>query len=189
MHMSTRRLLEKTIRVKGKSNRIHANLIKTDLFQHNHEIVELAMMVGILFEKRERASDEIEDVQSISIGKETMRDDAGKKIIDLYRFCMLLHEPYIDIEERMQRAFGYDENGEEAEQYEDILFSYMRGGYSILEEKILNYGIHPYHKKQRVDFVRAEYTLHEEINQMMQKKLEEYMENQPMSSLDIISRA
>ena len=148
--MVYRNLLEKDLFVRGKHAEIHEKLLKTALFANNHEIVELAMMTGIIYGETDKVSQDSD--KAYKVGKETMRD-SGQTIVKLYRLCMLIHDDFIEEKERLKRAFGYDNNGDEAEPYVEILLSYMRGGYNVLNNKIINYGPHPFEKKKIEDFI------------------------------------
>ena len=183
---SERRLFERTLVIQGKHAEIHEDLMSSGLFANNHDVAEMAMMVGLLYEMTDKR-DEMGE-KEFKIGKETMRD-SGEVILMLYRFCMLLHDTYISEESRIERAFGYDDKGEEAFQYEEILESYMRGGYLLLEEKILNEGPHRRKDMDFIDYVRNEYNLLEEIDRMMEKKVEEMAGKKPLSMEDILRKA
>ena len=181
-----RGLLERTIVIQGTHAKIHENLDATGLFSNNHEIAELAIMVGILFEKTEKTNKE--DGKEFKIQKETMRDSGGL-IQRLYRFCMLLHDDFVPQEIRIERAFNYDDRGDDAFQYEEILESYMRGGYSVLNEKILQAGPHGKNRMTDLDFICNEYDLLKEIDEKMVTRISTKKNNTQLRSRDILSLA
>lgn len=181
-----RGLFERTLVIQGKHAKIHKELLNTGLFSNNHEIAEFAMMIGILYEKTEKK--DLEGDLEYKIQKETMRD-SGETIIGLYRFCMILHDKFIPQEARLERAFNYDDKGEEALQYEEILESYMRGGYMILDEKILQAGPHSRSRMTDLDFIQNEYDLLNEIDEKVAARLASEKNNKPLSSSEIISFA
>ena len=187
-----RELFERDVFIKGRHGYYNKQLQATGLFSTNHEVAEIGIMLGLLFEQQENEDTDSEEMfrsttYDCKIGKETMRD-SGQMIRDLYRHCMLQHDSYINIDERMERAFGYDYKGEDAVSYEEILLTYMRGGISILYEKIIEGGV-PRAKKEFGDYVRNEYRLLEYVETEMKQKYDKKKGVQPMSTEDILKHA
>ena len=183
---NSRKLFERDVFIKGSHADIHKRLMSTALFNNNHDVAEFAMMVGLLFNKTDKSNDS--GIETFKIGKETMRD-SGDLIKKLYRLCMLIHDSYIPQKERLERAFGYDMQGENAVIYEETLESYMRGGYLILDEKIMKAGPHNSKNMTFIDFVRNEYNFLNEIDEIMNKKFSGSYVEKPLTTVDILNKA
>lgn len=131
---------------KGKHARIVTDLTqeldsetKFALFVRNIDVLIIAPIIGFLYgrmaEKDNSATVSVDNVKKINYQQLTGEAD---KLQYNYQLIMLLHDKdKIDIEERLNRAFKYNNGTPEKDECDAIFEKYILGGIEVLGEKIL----------------------------------------------------
>jgi hypothetical protein len=140
---------------------------KHKIFEHVHEIYQLAPIVGFLYNQKAEL-DTTKDIKNVSIFYEQIVN--YRHIFEFnYQLIMLLdkeNEP--DFERRVDKAFR--EYGTEKAKSDEVLYeSYVRGGVDKIYEKIIENASSP------DEYLENLYNFMEEIHERYEKSSESIM--------------
>ncbi|MBZ4646663.1 MAG: hypothetical protein JG777_2152 [Clostridia bacterium] len=164
-------MFKKNIIIKGK----HADYMKKmaaiidsntnqKLFERNIDIYIFAPIVGMIYGRTSVVDNEYKD--DTSIHTEQLQRELDVLTYN-YRLIMLLADrDKLSIDERMDRAFRYDNEEEKRKISDDIFEKYVLGGIEILYEKIME------DAKEIDDYLRNIYTFINDFNERYNKLIE-----------------
>ena len=84
---SERRLFERTLVIQGKHAEIHEDLMSSGLFANNHDVAEMAMMVGLLYEmtdKRDENGELLPDEERLTKFGKMLRSTSLDELPELW---------------------------------------------------------------------------------------------------------
>jgi hypothetical protein len=109
---------------------------KISIFQKNVDVYALAAVVGMVY-KRQSAIDQ-KGTETAKIATDAFQNNLSMLLYN-YRMIMLLHDKEtLNMEERIARAFRYDNKEALRKTGDDIFNGYVLGGVEVLYEKIFS---------------------------------------------------
>ena len=109
--------------------------MKQGIFARNLDVYLLAPIVGKLYNRYVETDTTVDDETRIHAKQ---IDSVRQQLEATYRMLMLLEDKdTLEVEERCNRAFRYDDNDEKRKECDKIFDGYMRGGIEVLYEKML----------------------------------------------------
>ena len=113
------------------------------LLNRNLDALCLAPIIGFLYNRKaenDNSQSAKENITKILLDQLV----AEKDMLDFnYRLIMLLHDKAnVSIEERLNRAFRYNDKSEEKSECNQIFESYVLGGLEVLNDKLMTNAIH-----------------------------------------------
>lgn len=178
-----RELLGRDFRFYGEYADIIVELKEKVGFSANIQVMYYAALVGIIFGEKGKRPETFDGINDIHIAKDTMKSspDYADSLMKVYRYAVLLDDGMGDDENRFDKAFHCDHDGERAAHEEDILESYVMGGLHLLQKEILNKGSRRGVKKD-IDYTRDFYNF---IKRIKHEKVEVLEIGKPLTAADM----
>lgn len=163
-------MFDKAVFIKGKHATYMKQLaakfdteMKQGIFNRNIDVYMIAPIIGKLYNRSAKPDSAVEDDTRIHFEQ---INEERKQLETVYRTLMMLEEKdSLDVEERSNRAFKYDDNEEKRKLGDMIFDGYLRGGIEVLYEKILE------NAKNEDDYVKNLYDFVVDVTVRYEEKL------------------